>query len=123
MSVSPSWFFRAAVVYGLIAMALGIHMAASGDHVQMPTHAHLNLVGWVTIFLFGVFLKLHPGANGRLSMAIWWIANAGMIVMAVGLYIIFSGDLATGEPFATIGSILTILAMAIFAVVVFRTRD
>lgn len=123
MSITPAWFFRAAVVYALIAMALGIHMAASGNHNQMPTHAHVNLVGWVTIFLYGAFLKLHPASNGRLSSILWFGANAGIILMAVGVYIIYGGNPAGGDPIATVGSLVTILAMALFATIVFRSRD
>ena len=39
-------FLRIAVVYVLAGMALGIFMAMSDDHSQMPTHAHMNLMGW-----------------------------------------------------------------------------
>ena len=123
MSISPARFFRAAVVYALIAMSLGIHMAASGDHSQMPTHAHINLVGWVSIFLYGLFLKVHPASNGRLSATLWVGANAGIILMGIGVYIIYGGNPESGDPIATVGSIVTILTMALFAVIVFRARD
>mgnify|MGYP000249662387 CR=1 FL=1 len=123
MTISPAWFFRAAVVYALIAMALGLHMGLSGDHSQLTAHAHINLVGWVSIFLYGTFLKLHPAGNGRLSALLWFTANAGVIVMAAGLLILYSGNVPLGDPLAGIGSIITILAMALFAVIVFRARD
>ncbi|MCT8970295.1 hypothetical protein [Microbaculum marinisediminis] len=123
MSITPAWFFRASVIYALIAMALGIHMAASGNHGQLTTHAHINLVGWVTIFLYGAFLKMHPASNGRLSSLLWLLANAGVILMAIGIYIVYAGNPETGDPFAIVGSLLTILAMAVFAVIVYRARD
>lgn len=123
MFASPAWYFRAAVIYALVAMALGIFMAASGDHNQMPTHAHINLVGWVTIFLYGAFLKIHPGASQRLGAILWWIANTGAIIMLTGVYIIYSGSPETGEPLATVGAILTIIGAALFAVIVYRTPD
>lgn len=40
-------FIKSAVVYIILGMILGIYMAASQNHSQMPTHAHLNLIGWV----------------------------------------------------------------------------
>src|SRR5437588_12990110 len=43
------WFFALAPVYVLIGMSLGIYMGASEDHSLYPAHAHLNLIGWVTM--------------------------------------------------------------------------
>jgi len=40
-------------------MAWGIFMAASRDHSSMPAHAHLNLLGWVSLFLFGIYYRMH----------------------------------------------------------------
>ena len=37
--------FRAAVLFGLLGMGLGIAMAIARDHAVMPGHAHLNLLG------------------------------------------------------------------------------
>ena len=44
-------FIKSSIIYIVLGMALGIYMAASQDHSQMPTHAHLNLLGWVTMAL------------------------------------------------------------------------
>jgi hypothetical protein len=41
--------------------------AAAHDHSIMPAHAHLNLLGWVSLFLFGIFYKLIPDLNGAAS--------------------------------------------------------
>ena len=46
--------FRAAVPFAIAGMAWGISMAISNDHAAMPAHAHLNLLGWVSLFLFGI---------------------------------------------------------------------
>ncbi len=123
MSITPAWYFRAAVLYALAAMALGLHMGLSGVHDQVAAHAHVNLVGWVSIFLYGAFLKLHPGSNGRLSAILWITANAGILIMAAGLLILYSGNVPLGDPLAGIGSIVTILGMALFTVIVYRATD
>lgn len=57
---ASSLCFRAAVLFGIAGMAWGIGMALRGDHSQFPAHAHLNLLGWVSLFLIGVFYRLHP---------------------------------------------------------------
>lgn len=38
-------FFILAICYAIAGMALGIHMAASHNHAQMPTHAHIMVAG------------------------------------------------------------------------------
>ena len=45
--------FRAAVLLVLAGMVWGLQMAISEDHSAFPAHAHLNLLGWVSLFLFG----------------------------------------------------------------------
>ncbi|MBX9823195.1 MAG: hypothetical protein K2Y19_21540, partial [Afipia birgiae] len=57
---ASSLSFFAAVIAVLIGMSWGIVMAISKDHSAMPAHAHLNLLGWVSLFLFGIFYRLHP---------------------------------------------------------------
>ena len=56
-------FFRVSVLYALLGMAGGIYMAASHDHTLHPAHAHLLLLGWVGMTIFGVFHKLYPAAG------------------------------------------------------------
>jgi len=52
--------FRAAVLLVIAGMLWGIVMGISEDHSTMPAHAHLNLLGWVSLFLFGIYYHLHP---------------------------------------------------------------
>lgn len=113
-------FFRTAVIYALFGMAGGIYMAASHDHSQMPAHAHWLLLGWVSMFLYGVFYKLFPAASRTLAAWHWWIANIGLLTMVAGIVIIYSGAPDRGEPFASIGALINISGMVLFAVNVFR---
>ena len=118
----PSAFFRSAVIFGLIGLALGLHMAATHDHGQMVTHAHLMLIGWVTTFLYGAYLKLYP-MEGSLPAVLWGIANGGLMITVVGLYMIYGGQPVRGEPIATVGSLIVFVGLALFAFMVWRTRD
>ena len=60
---ASSLSFPAAVVMVIAGMVWGIVMAISQDHSAMPAHAHLNLLGWVSLFLFGIFYHLHPAID------------------------------------------------------------
>lgn len=113
-------FFRTAVIYALLGMAGGIYMAASHDHSQMPAHAHLLLLGWVSMFLYGAFYKLFPKAQNAGAVWHWWIANIGLIVMVTGIVIIYAKAPEQGEIFASSGALINIAGMALFAFNVFR---
>ncbi len=113
--------FRTAVCLGIVGIGMGIGMAASGDHSIFPAHAHLNLLGWVSLFLIGIFYRFHPGLDtSRIAFvqSVIWIA--GTIVLTIGVAGIYLGrpDL---EPIAIVGSLLVLGAMLLFAYLVFRT--
>lgn len=109
-------FFTAGVICALIGMAWGIQMSASGDHLMAPAHAHLNLLGWVSLAVFGIFYHLVPGAaSGMLAKVHCAVALAGVVTIVPGIYMAIR---ETGETFAKLGSVLTILSMLIFLIVV-----
>lgn len=115
----PFFCLATAVAYGLAAMALGIFMAATHDHVLSPTHAHLNLVGWVSVALYGLFYHAVPVASGtRLAKAQVGFATAGVLTLCPGIALALLG---ITEGLAVLGSFLTFIAMALFATVVLRS--
>jgi cbb3-type cytochrome oxidase subunit 1 len=114
-------FFATAVVYSLLAMTLGLVMGMTQDHTQMPTHAHLALIGWVSFALYGVFYHLFPDAAARpLAVTQFWFAQAGFVVLIVGLFLIFRG-VEAAEPLAAIGSLGILISAVLFAVVALPT--
>ncbi|HMO08778.1 MAG TPA: hypothetical protein PKD10_14190 [Paracoccaceae bacterium] len=111
-------FLISAVGCALGAMVWGIQMAMSGDHLLAPAHAHLALVGWVTLSLFAIYYRLTPAANAAILARVHAaIALAGLASMAPGIAIAVQG----GTPvFASLGAILTLTSMAIFFVTILR---
>ena len=84
------WFFAVAPIYVLIGMGFGIFMGASQDFTLAPAHAHLNLIGWVTMALYGTFYALAPEASKRLAWATFWLNNAGAALMFPSLAMVLS---------------------------------
>jgi len=116
-----SRFLRLSVVYALLGIALGIFMAASRDMAQMPTHAHLNLLGFVAMAIYGFFYRLYPAAEESwMGAAHFWIANIGMIGLIGSVAAIHGGYPAVGDPSAKVFSLVVVLGMAVFAVIVFK---
>jgi len=112
--------FPAAVLMVIAGMIWGLVMAITRDHSAMPAHAHLNLLGWVSLFLFGIFYHLHPAidrSKAALVQVTAWII--GTIVLTIGVGLIHTGHDA-GEPFAIGGSVTVFAAMLLFGWLVVR---
>jgi cbb3-type cytochrome oxidase subunit 1 len=115
-------FIRCSVVYAIFGMALGIYMAASNDHGQAPTHAHVNLLGWVSMAIFGLAYRVFPSlAQGALPKVHFWIMNIGVIGMIAGLFLMFSGRMEF-VPLTGASSIVVLIGMLVFAFIVYRGR-
>jgi hypothetical protein len=112
--------FRAAVLLVIAGMLWGIAMGISEDHSTMPAHAHLNLLGWVSLFLFGIYYHLHPAVDHN-RLATWqvWIWIAGTIIMTIGVGLAHSGH-EIGDPIAAVSSVLVLADMLLFGWLVFR---
>lgn len=110
-----------APVYALVGMGFGIWMSASGNHQFAPAHAHLNLLGWVSIAIFAAYYTLYPQAGSSMLAKVQVAAmHLGTILMFPGVIMAISG---TGEGLAKAGSLLAIISMLLFVVVAFRTRE
>ncbi|HET7412142.1 MAG TPA: hypothetical protein VFJ18_05710 [Pararhizobium sp.] len=110
-----------APIYALIGMAYGIHMATTSNFALAPAHAHLNLLGWVTIALYGVFYTVVPAAASSMLAKIHVaLAEIGVIIIVPGIALAVTGQ---GEALAAIGSIVTILSMLLFLIVVVRATS
>lgn len=115
------WFFASGVIYVTLGMFFGIWMSASQDHTLSGAHAHLNLVGWVTMALFGVFYHLVPSAaETTLAKVHFALATIGVWFMVPGIALAIQGR--TEVP-VIIGSFATVASMLVFLFTVMRRRQ
>jgi cbb3-type cytochrome oxidase subunit 1 len=117
MTGLASRFFASALFYAVLGMTLGLAMGMTHDHTQMPTHAHLLVVGWVSFAIWGFFYHTFPSAAAnRLANMHFWLAEVSLIVLITGLFLLFNGQ-ASAEPLAAIGSIGLLASTVVFAIV------
>ena len=98
-------------LYLLVGIILGSYMGGSGDHTLAPVHAHINLLGFTLMTVFGLAYRLIPGlAGGILATAHFWLHQIGALVLLVGLFLLMSGTVGEG-----IGIIFPVAELAVLA--------
>ena len=105
----------------LIGMLAGVVMGMQQDFTLAPAHAHLNLVGGVLLFMFGLYYRLVPAA-ARLPMATGQgsLHIAGAVLFPVGIALVtLKGHSYVVAPI--VGSLIVVVATALFVTIVFRT--
>ncbi|MGB8605694.1 hypothetical protein [Bradyrhizobium sp.] len=109
------------VVILLFGMLAGIVMGIQQDFLLAPAHAHLNLIGGVLLFLFGLYYRLIPAAgNTTLARVQGWLHMIGAILFPAGVAVVLTkGTSFEAAPIA--GSLVVVAAMALFVVIVFRS--
>ncbi|MCP2227402.1 drug/metabolite transporter superfamily protein YnfA [Pseudomonas silensiensis] len=115
---SRTWF-RLAALYFAIGVMLGVAMGASGDHSLFAVHAHINLLGWVSMALFGIIGTAHPAiTEGRVAAAQFWIYNVGVPLMLGALTLRLKG-FPSVEPLIGVASLLIGCSVLLFVWLVF----
>jgi hypothetical protein len=111
------------VVILLVGMLAGIAMGVQQNFTLAPAHAHLNLVGGVLLFLFGLYYRLIPAAGTTMLAKVQgWLHISGAILFPAGVAVVLlKGPTFEAAPIA--GSLMVVAAMALFAVIVFRTSQ
>jgi hypothetical protein len=115
-----NWLLRLAALYFVAGVAFGLYMAASHDYTMRPVHVHLNLLGWVSIAMFGLFYRVVPeAASTKLARAHFWLYVPAHFAMMVLLFELFRGRPAI-EPFLGVASFVVGAGVLCFAAVVWR---
>ena len=125
-------FVKASVAWLALGATLGVAMAAyPAWTIYRPAHAHMNLLGFVTMMIFGVGYHVLPRFSGnplhdrRLAGLHWWISNAGLALMVAGFVLRPAAGLpvAVGTTVLALGGTLSALGAYAFAWNVWRTID
>jgi len=116
-------FLLAAAIYGIISMVMGMVMGAKEEFTLTPVHAHLNLLGWIALTLYGIVYKIYPAmGESKLATAQFYIANAGILVLIPSLAAFLLGN--TGAlTVLIVGELLTVSALVIFFVNIWNHRN
>ncbi|HEX6070313.1 MAG TPA: hypothetical protein VFZ18_10825 [Longimicrobiaceae bacterium] len=115
-------FVRASLVWLGVGVTIGVSMAfwPSAALVYRPAHIHANLLGFVSMMIFGVAYHVmprftgHPLHSRKEAAAHLWIANIGLFLLVAGwiarVWVPETGTLVvrTGAAMSAVGAFLFI---------------
>lgn len=87
MNKNSQILLRFAGVFGLIGAVLGAHMAGSGSYAFRPIHAHILVVGWLSLFAWAVYYKVFQTSQTILTKVHVWSAIIGSVGLTVGMWL------------------------------------
>jgi hypothetical protein len=113
-------FLQLGVLFALAGMGLGVWMGKTEDFQLQAVHAHINLLGWVSMLLYGLVYRVIPkAAEGRLPVVHFWLALASVLGMIPLLTLNLMGQKSV-TPFLAVDMIALWLSMLLFAVIIFK---
>ena len=84
-------FVLTGLVFLMIGMAFGLHMSAAMDFTLHGLHAHLNLLGFVLMTLFGLCYRAWPGMQtGKLATVHYLLHTVSVGVALFLLYFLLT---------------------------------
>lgn len=116
-------FIRIAAIFGLIGALIGSHMAGAESYAFRPIHAHILLVGWLSMFAWGAFYKIYKVRAKKLLTAHGWTAILGSIGLTAGMWLQFIKPFGINEVFSLVfyicGGAILLISFALFIFITF----
>jgi hypothetical protein len=114
-------FLKIASVYFTVGVLVGLVMGIIHDFRFTSVHAHINLLGWVSMAIFGLIYHFYPhAAKTKLAKAHFWLHNIGLPAMMIGIAV----QMLTGSGLALVvtivGSMGLVIGVILFTVNLFR---
>lgn len=110
-------FLVIGALYLIIGIGFGMYMGGSQDFTLAPVHAHINLIGFVLMTLFGLAYRLIPALAGNaLAKAHFWLHQIGAAGTLLFLFLLISGIAPAVAPMMPIFEGLIALGIIAWAI-------
>lgn len=118
---------RLAAIFALIGTYLGSHMSGSGSYEYRPIHAHILLVGWLSMFAWGIFYRAFKVKSQKLVTIHGWTAIVGVLGLTLGMWFYNINPFNFGSTFTLVffivGGTTLLISFAFFIVVTFMIQQ
>ncbi|WP_339158752.1 hypothetical protein MKX50_06000 [Paenibacillus sp. FSL W8-0186] len=114
------WLIRIAAIYSLIGALIGADMAGRYDYTLTPAHAHILVVGWLTLFAYGMFYYIFKEISMvRTAKLHVWCSIIGGGLMPFGMLVYYKMQSTATLLAFILPACVLLLAIALFVVILF----
>ncbi|AIF42265.1 hypothetical protein [Virgibacillus sp. SK37] len=118
---------RFSAIFAMIGAFLGSHMAGAGGYEFKTVHAHILVVGWLTLFAWAVYYKIFTPASTKVAAAHVWTAIIGAIGLTAGMWLYYLRPFNLPDGLVTVlfivgGSIL-LISFLLFLILTFMKTE
>jgi len=119
---------RYAALFGILGTYIGSKMSGEVDYSLRPIHAHILLVGWLSVFAWGIFYKNYKVKEKykKLVAIQGWLAIFGSFGLTFGMWMYNMNPFQLNDTLVLIlfivGGSLLLLAFLLFAIITFLTE-
>lgn len=120
---------RFSAIFALIGAFIGSHMAGAGTYEFLSVHAHILVVGWLSLFAWAVFYKVFTPANEKLATFHVWTAIIGSIGLTAGMWFRYVGPFGIDTAgtfsliFFIVGGTILLISFAVFLLLTFTKME
>ena len=117
---------RVSALFGLLGTVLGSHMAGAGSPAFKPVHAHILLVGWLSMFAWGIFYKNYKINASKLISVQGWTGIIGAAGLSTGMWLQFLQPFGENKVLSLTlyigGGTVLLLSFLLFAIITFKVK-
>ena len=110
---------RIAAVFGFIGVVIGSMMSGQENYAYRPIHAHVTLVGWLSVFAWGIFYYIVPVSKAIIVKIQSIFGILGAIGLTTGMYFYNFYDATWAMIFFIVGGAILLIAFALFIISTF----
>jgi hypothetical protein len=110
----------AAAAFGVTGMAMGLFMGIDGDFTLSHAHSHINLAGWVTLAIYGLY---HRGVVRNSNSLAWSqvalaLIGTPLFTLALTAYLLSGTAVKLYIVAAMLSAFLVAASMVLFLIIV-----
>ncbi|MCM3584899.1 hypothetical protein M3182_03960 [Mesobacillus maritimus] len=114
---------RFSAIFGIIGTFIGSQMSGNMDYSLRPIHAHILLVGWLSVFAWGIFYKVFKIKYKKLVAIHSILGMLGAAGLTIGMWMYNLNPFDLNETFVMVffivGGSLLLLAFFLFVLITF----
>ncbi|GEL77974.1 hypothetical protein [Tenuibacillus multivorans] len=118
---------RFSALFAVVGAFIGSHMAGTMDYQFKSIHAHILVVGWLTLFAWAVFYKVFYKVKSNIAILHVWSGILGSFGLTTGMWLYFVRPFGLPDGLVTVyfivGGTTLLVSFILFFLLTLRNFD